>query len=252
MDQEDWEMNDKTKKPVDDEIDLLELALYLLKHWYALVACFLIGAVVLGYKAYIQPYTYTSYASILIQPQNTNLTTMSDVQLSNALSADFLKLATCKAVGDQAVENIKEETGEELTRGEVLGSTSVTNIEDTRILVFTTTTSDPARSRCIAQNMAKAAAEQVSIIMKIDEPTIVENAETGSVNGKGTKKKALMGGAAGFMVPTIIYVLLFLFNDKVTTEADVERFLDANVIGTISLDRGVAYQTKKRKKKDRK
>lgn len=245
-------MNDKSKNPIDDEIDLLELALYLLRHWYVLAVCFLIGAVSLGYTAYIKPYTYTSYASILIQPENTNLTTMSDVQLSNALSADFLKLATCKAVADKAVENIEEETGEVLTRGEVLGSTSITNIEDTRILVFRTTTTDPARSRCIAQNMAKAAAEQVSSIMKIDEPTIVDHAEMGTANGKGTKKKALMGGAAGFMVPAIIYVLLFLFNDKVTTEADVERYLDANIIGTISLDRSVAFQTKKRKKTEKK
>ncbi len=233
----------------DNELDLLDVAKYFLNYWYLFLVFFLIGALAFGYRAVMNPYTYTSTASIFIQSETTSITSMADIQLGNALSGDFVELATCKPVLDTAIGYIEDELGITLTREQVKGSTSIRNKEDTRLLIFSATSYDPVLSKCIAQSMAEATAEQVSLIMKADKPTIVERAELEGPNGKGMKRKALIGGVAGACIPGVILLILYLLNDKIVDEEDVRKYLGSNVIGVISVDKAASYKRNKKKKR---
>ena len=93
------------------------------------------------------------------------------------MTADFEVIATSKPVIDGAIESLKKEEGKTFTRKEIANMLSVTNKDDTRILVITATSENPQDACIVANAVAENTATKMGEIMKSDPPTTVENAE---------------------------------------------------------------------------
>ena len=110
--------------------------------------------------------------------KTTSVTSLADIQIGSALTADFEVIATSKPVIDGAIETLKKEEGKTFTREQISKMLSITNKEDTRILVITATSENPQDASIVANAVAKNTATKMGEIMKSDPPTTVENAET--------------------------------------------------------------------------
>lgn len=244
-------MNDRRNEEM--EIDLLELFFYLIKRWKQLLLGLIVGGLLAGGFTVLKTPVYQSESMLYILSKTTSITSVADLQLGNALSSDFVVIATSKPVLDTAIEKVEDSMGVELTRKEVLEMINVTNKDDTRVLVITGTSEDPKLACELTNAVTEATASQMADIMKSDPPTTVERAEVEDEPvDKGLKKNAGIGAIVGLLIVAILYIIPFLLNDRIKTPEDVEKYLESGVLGSIPLDKAQEFQDKKRQKKQKK
>ena len=221
-------------KEYDDEIEIDLGALFqcLLKKWWLIVICALIGAgLALGSTILLITPKYQSSAMLYILNKTTSVTSLADIQIGSALTADFEVIATSKPVIDGAIETLKKEEGKTFTREQISKMLSVTNKEDTSI---------------VANAVAKNTATKMGEIMKSDPPTTVENAETPQEPiSPSLKKNTILGFLAGAVLVCAILVIQFLLNDNIKTEDDIEKYLGLSTLVAIPKEKG-----KSRKKQE--
>ena len=229
-------------KEYDDEIEIDLGALFqcLLKKWWLIVICALIGAgLALGSTILLITPKYQSSAMLYILNKTTSVTSLADIQIGSALTADFEVIATSKPVIDGAIETLKKEEGKTFTREQI-------SKEDTRILVITATSENPQDASIVANAVAKNTATKMGEIMKSDPPTTVENAETPKDPiSPSLKKNTILGFLAGAVLVCAILVIQFLLNDNIKTEDDIEKYLGLSTLVAIPKEKG-----KSRKKQE--
>lgn len=228
------------------EIDLLALFRALLRRWWM----FAVSGVIFGLLAFIGTQVlitpmYESQSMLYILSSTSTVASFADLQLSSELTSDFEVIATSNPVIDAAVERIREEDNITLTRKEVKDMLSVSNTADTRILVIRATDADPVRACSVANAVAEETAEQMSYIMKSDPPTTVERAEvSGTQVSPSVLRNTAMGILLGFVLVGMYLVFMFIRNDNIKTQEDVEKYLGLSTLAIIPLE-----NTKRRRAK---
>ena len=217
------------------EIDLTELIKLLFQKMWIIILCFIIfgAAAFAGTKLLMKP-MYSSSSMIYVLTQTEEQTSLSDVQMGEKLTVDFITLAKSRPV----IETVNKKLKLDYTYEKLEGMVEVTNPEDTRILKFTATHEDPKVAKDIANTMAKAAIDRVASVMNVDEPNIVEEAVAAKKpSSPSTVKNTVIGAMLGAILAVGIILLRFLMNDTIQTEEDVRKYLDLHTLAAIPLDK---------------
>ena len=165
-------------KEYDDEIEIDLGALFhvLLRKWWLIGICAIMGGVIaLGGTALLITPKYESKAQLYILNKTTSVTSLADIQIGSELTADFEVIATSKPVIDAAIERIQEEEDKTFSRKEILDVLTVVNKSGTRILEVKAIDENPADACIIANAVAEETADRMASIMKSDPPTTVES-----------------------------------------------------------------------------
>lgn len=240
------------KEEKEMEIDLLSLFFYLIQKWKILLLGAIIGGILAEGMTLLKTPMYQSTSTLYMLSKTTSITSMADLQLGSELSSDFTIIASSKPVVDAAVESLKEDKNITLTRGQIQNMLSVANKEDTRMLSITVTSDDPELSYEVADAVTTAAVAQMAAITQTDPPTIVEHPEVASdAMDNGMRKNLAVGILAGLVLVAAIYVILYMMNDRIQTEEDIQTYLDATVLGVIPVDKELAYYSKQEEKNEK-
>lgn len=218
----------------EDTIDLLELFFALWQKAWLLLLCLLGGAVIAGLWTYfmITP-QYQASSMIYIFSKTTSLTSLSDLQIGSQLTEDFKILATSRPV----VENVIQELDLDATYEQLVDIITITNPDDSRILQITVTHPDPQLAADISNAMADAIRNRVAEVTNSDRPTVVESAVAPTVKySPSMTKNVALGGLLGLCLAGGVVVLLYLLDDTIKSEEDVERYLGMNVLAAIPMD----------------
>lgn len=243
---------DQLKEEKEMEIDLLSLFFYLIQKWKILLLGAIIGGILAEGMTLLKTPMYQSTSTLYMLSKTTSITSMADLQLGSELSSDFTIIASSKPVVDAAVESLKEDKNITLTRGQIQNMLSVANKEDTRMLSITVTSDDPELSYEVADAVTTAAVAQMAAITQTDPPTIVEHPEVASdAMDNGMRKNLVVGILAGLVLVAAIYVILYMMNDRIQTEEDIQTYLDATVLGVIPVDKELAYYSKQEEKNEK-
>lgn len=243
---------DQLKEEKEMEIDLLSLFFYLIQKWKILLLGAIIGGILAEGMTLLKTPMYQSTSTLYMLSKTTSITSMADLQLGSELSSDFTIIASSKPVVDAAVESLKEDKNITLTRGQIQNMLSVANKEDTRMLSITVTSDDPELSYEVADAVTTAAVAQMAAITQTDPPTIVEHPEVASdAMDNGMRKNLAVGILAGLVLVAAIYVILYMMNDRIQTEEDIQIYLDATVLGVIPVDKELAYYSKQEEKNEK-
>lgn len=243
---------DQLKEEKEMEIDLLSLFFYLIQKWKILLLGAIIGGILAEGMTLLKTPMYQSTSTLYMLSKTTSITSMADLQLGSELSSDFTIIASSKPVVDAAVESLKEDKNITLTRGQIQNMLSVANKEDTRMLSITVTSDDPELSYEVADAVTTAAVAQMAAITQTDPPTIVEHPEVASdAMDNGMRKNLAVGILAGLVLVAAIYVTLYMMNDRIQTEEDIQTYLDATVLGVIPVDKELAYYSKQEEKNEK-
>ena len=185
---------------------------------------------------------------LYVLSKTTSVTSMVDFQLGDALAGDFSVIAKSNPVIDQAVEQIREKTGKNYTRSQVLNMISVNN-QETRILVIKAVSTDPEDASIVANCVADATKEQMANITKSAPPTTVEDAEPAktpvSPNIVGNTEKGFL---LGLVLILAILTLQTVMNDNIKTAEDVQNYLGLNTLVVIP-DFGSKRKSRREKKR---
>lgn len=229
------------------EIDLRELLYQLLRKWWLIALCAVLGfaSAVLITKVFITP-QYQSKALLYILSKTTSVTSLADIQVGNALSNDFVIIAKSKPVLDSALEELSDYS-DVLDRDVLLDMLEVSNQSDTRILAISATHENAVLARDVANAIATATAEHMSVIMQTDPPTILERAEAEEVPvSPSTLRNALVGILVGLVLSVGGCIVAFLINDRIHGTKDIESVVGINILATIPIEKDLMKDQYKR------
>ena len=209
------------------QIDLLDIAYVFFKRWWLILTVAIIGTILgIGYTKMVVTPTYSSSSLIYVLPNTTSVTSVADLQFGTVITNDFTIIATSKPVIDKAIEIIEDEHNVKFARDDIRAMISITNLEDTRILDIQATSANAEYACWVANAMAEATAERMQEITKKDPPTTVEKAEVADEpNNIDYSRNAVIGFVVGAALVCGVLLVLYLSNDSIRTEEDVEKYL---------------------------
>lgn len=214
------------------EINLVELFYYLRKK-ILIIAAVVVVCAIIGFL----------YSSLFVTPQYTAETRMyvlnrssaagvvgSDFQISNYMLNDYKILITGKNVTREVVSQL----GLDMSPAALGSKIQVTAQDETRVLQISVTDTHPQRAADIANKVCEVATTQIQEIMDVDAVHLIYAAEVPtSPSSPNTKTNVLLAALLGLVVVVGVYMLIFILDDTIRTEEDVERYLGLSVLGVI-------------------
>lgn len=229
------------------EIDLKELFFILLNKWHLIflsgLMCALIGLLA---AMFLMPEKFQSKTSIYIYDQQKESMSYADLQISTVLTKDYEVLIKGRTVLEEVIEELNLDCSYK-----ALYSMVTVNVPDsTRIVEIIVETTDPYLSKDIADAVREESSETIKSVMGVDAVNVVETANL--PEGKSSpsvSKYTVLGGMLGCVAAAGMIILLFLMNDTIRSQEDVEKYLDLGVLGTIPLAEIQKSDEKKNRKK---
>lgn len=223
------------------EIDLKDLFLLLKRKILIIIGAAVAGIVLMaGYTLLLVTPQYSATSMLYVLTTSTSITSLADIQLGTQLTSDYTILMKTHPVIDTVIENL----GLNLSYQQLVDKVSISNPTDTRILKITVTDPVPETAQKIANELASVTVEQMAKVMKTDEPSVAEEAQLPKEPvSPSLKKNVMLGAFAGLVIAAGIIIVLYLLNDKIHTEEDIEKYLNITTLGVIPARDG---QKKKR------
>lgn len=229
------------KQQTDEiEINLLEILGVLRARLFSILMSGVILAAIfgLGTMFLIEP-QYRSTSKLYIVGQSSSITSLADLQTGAQLTQDYMELVQSRPVLEKVIDNLGLDMEYESLRSIV----SLNNPQDTRILEVTVTTGDPYMAKEIVDEVSGVSASRIASIMNVDEPTIAEYGHLeNSPSSPSLRKNILIGGLLGAIGSGLVAVVLYLLNDTIRTEEDVEKYLNLNTLALIPVEEGAVEQ----------
>ena len=208
----------------EDAIDLLELFRAILKHIkLIIVLCILFGAGgFFGTKLLITP-TYTASTSIYLTPQiNESGSLDYNSQMANSkLVSNVVELMTQNNIMSEVAKNVGLESEESVKK-----VVKVSNDSDTEIITISATTTDPKLSKDIANDTVSTFIRTMQKNLNVSNIEVVDKAKLSYVpSGPNIKKNTLLATMVGFVLGCGYAILKFLFDNRLRTKEEAEKYL---------------------------
>lgn len=231
------------------EIDLRELLQVIRKRFLVILLAALIFAGGAGvYSFFIAEPVYESTSKLYILTQSTSITSLADIQVGSSLAVDYLELMKSRPIVEEVIENLSLQMKYE----DMLKVLSITNPSDTRFLNISIKGTDAVKITEIANEFSEVAIRKIPEIMKTDKPSIVEIATLPDHPIKPEKSKNVMlAFILGAFLASMIVIVKDVFNDKIKTQEDIERYLELNTLASVPFDSKKSSNHRDKDKKKR-
>lgn len=219
----------------EDVIDLLDLGRALLRKWWAIALCLVIGAVAAfgGTKLLITP-QYTATSMIYILSESTSITSMADIQIGDSLAQDFMIIGKSRPVVEKVIKQLDLNASYEAVASTIVFE----NPADSHILKISVTNPDPKLAADISNAMAEVTRAQIADVMGTDEPNTLEEAIVPvSPTSPNTMKNTMMGALLGAVLAAGLIIVLYLMDDTIKDEDDVKKYLQMNTLAALPMEK---------------
>lgn len=217
------------------EFDLVQLIRHLFRRcWIILLA----AAILAGIANYISESrlvpTYTSHCRIYVyrDPQSDKGVDYNGLLLANQMANDCKVLIT----GVNVSQKVVEELGMNVSPSYISNGLAVTSQDNTRILQIDYTDTDPNRAVAVLDKVCEIAAKEIQNTMKVESVSVIYGAQSPTgPNPNSVQRDTLLAGAVGAALAIAVLVVLFLLDDTMRNEDDVERFLGLSTLSAIPI-----------------
>ena len=226
------------------EIDFFELLLEIRKKIAVILATALIFAAIAGvYSFFIADPVYESTSKLYIQAQDSSTTNLSELQVGSTLARDCVEMIQSRSIVQEVIDRLALD----MSVRDLQRMLEVTNPEETRIINITVSGTDPQLITNISGEFAEVSRTRISEVMKTDKPQIWEKATVPEKPVKPEKtKNVILGFFTGLILSGMFVIALYLMNDTLKSQDEVERCLDLTVLAVVPLS-GEEKQTQKKR-----
>lgn len=209
------------------------LTLFVRKLWLIILISLLsMGAVFLQQQFFFTP-EYESTATLYILKRGNESTynyTNSDFSLALDVVNDCTYILKSHAVLDEVMASLDLN----MSYRDLYESIETNNPRDTRILEVTVTTNSASLSKEIADQVCLIGTEKIADAMGFEQVNLYENGLLSSEpsNQLTTLAYLLIGVIAGIIAYSVV-VIVYVFDDTLRTQEDIERHLGLSVLGDI-------------------
>ena len=214
------------------EIDLMGLLKYWKKRILIVLAAVLVFAAFgLMYSATCVTPQYVAETRLYVLNRSSTIGVQgSDYQVSTYMLQDYQILITGKNVTKEVVKQLNLSISPDALRSKI----SVSAPEETRVLQIKVSDTDPVMAANIANKVCEVAMQELKRLTDADAVHQVYEAEVPlrSVN-PGVERIVMIAALCGLGLSLGIMAIMFILDDSIRTEEDVERYLGLSVLGAI-------------------
>ena len=242
--------NQVTNNNDEIEIDLGEVFhLVISKLGVIILSGILLGVLsIIGTMLFITPKYESTTKIMVLNKQDNNTLTSADMQTSTQLTKDYAELIQSRTV----LEGVIAQLNLDMTYKEMLNKVSVETSSDSRIVSISVTDEDPYTASEIANAVRDMAAEHIQSVMDIEAVNVVDTANIPNEKASPSlAKNGVIGGLLGVIIAMAAVIIIYLTNDTIKVEDDVERYLGLSVLGSIPFSEKESRSKKKKSRKRR-
>ena len=232
------------------EIDLLELLMVMKKHLSAILLAGIVGLVIMfAYTSFLVTPLYSASSMMYVMPDNSNSmnsSTLSDMQVGQQLTSDYSSMIKSRSF----MEDVIKKLNLTIDYQQLLGKVEVTNPTSSRILQVTVNDPNPQTAADIANEMASVAESKLKEITGMQAIKIYEEAAVPDrPSSPSLKKNCALGLLAGLVLAMAVVTILYLLDDTIKTEDDIEKYLGMTTLAVLPYNgRKQQRQAQKHKK----
>lgn len=225
--QRDWQQPDET----EFEIDLIDLVYKLLESWRLIVCVTLACAIAVSlFTIYLVTPMYEATSIIYVLGNKDSAINLSDLQIGNALTQDYVKVFRMWEVHEEVITNL----GLPYDYDDMEEMLSVRNDANTRMIDITITSPRSAEAASIANEYARVASQYIADTMSTDKPNIMSVAlEPTNPASPSLALNCLLGIAGGALLSCAYVVIRFLLDDKYKTADDIFKHTGLTTLAVI-------------------
>ena len=243
-------MEKKRNDNEEMEIDLLELLMVMKKHLSAILLAGIVGLVIMfAYTSFLVTPLYSASSMMYVMPDNSNSmnsSTLSDMQVGQQLTSDYFSMIKSRSF----MEDVIKKLNLTIDYQQLLGKVEVTNPTSSRILQVTVNDPNPQTAADIANEMASVAESKLKEITGMQAIKIYEEAAVPDrPSSPSLKKNCALGLLAGLVLAMAVVTILYLLDDTIKTEDDIEKYLGMTTLAVLPYNgRKQQRQAQKHKK----
>ncbi len=225
------------------EINLVDLFYHLKKKIWIIVAACLLGAVLGGlYTALFMETEYTASTRMYVLSRSSeSAISSSDYSVSNYMIKDYEVLIT----GQNVTKKVIKQLNLNMTDSQLTNIISVEAIDNTRVLQISVVDNNAQRAADIANCVREVSSKQIKEIMNVEVVNLVYEAEVPQQkSGPNLIRNTVLVAALGVLAAIGVLVVIYVLDDTIRTEQDVERYLGLSVLGVIPQSAELAIFTK--------
>lgn len=231
------------------EIDLMQLW-YAVRHrfWLVLLAGFIVADIAFGITKFLITPMYSSSATMLVVTKETTLSSLADLQLGSQLTNDYEILITSRPVLERTIEELDLETNYKQLRNTI----SISNPNDSRMLIITALQPDPALAKKVVDTLSEISSEYIAEKMEVTAPKIIEEGEIPiTQSSPSLLRNTAIGGMLGILAAVFLICVAVILNDSIQSEDDIERYLQLPVFAVVPDRSGASKKSTNKKKRER-
>ncbi|AUC25095.1 Wzz/FepE/Etk N-terminal domain-containing protein [Streptococcus uberis] len=214
------------------EIDVLSLLkkLWMKKFLILFMALFFGTLALLGSIFLIKPSYSASTRIYVINQQNAENITATDLQAGSFLVNDYKEIITSRDV----MKDVIATNSLSLSPDTLSKMISVTIPADTRVISITVTNHDPQQAKDLANSIREVASEKIKSVTKVQDVTPLEKAQLPSKpSSPNIKRNTMIGMLIGGLFTIVIIVIKEVLDDRVKRPEDVEEVLGMTLLGIV-------------------
>lgn len=231
------------------EFDLMGLLRHLRDRLWIIVAV----TVVFGFGGYMSAKMlsvpiYTATTQVYVYQQDNNGINSSNLSVATQVRRDCAVIIKGESVTREVIARL----GLKGTPRGLSSGISVTSDDNTRILNISYTSTNPELAAMVVNTVREVAAEQIKELMKEDVLKTIYEAEIPVATSTTNLRRSMFTwGGIGGGVTIAILVLLFLMDDSIRSEDDVEAGLGLSTLAVIPVSSELRVKRGNKTKKGR-
>lgn len=220
------------------EFDLIDLLLYMKKRLWIIILVVVVFTLAgyVGSKMLLTP-EYTASARMyvaynVVNPEDDDILGQEYTQqlMAGQLRNDCVELLSDVAVTQKVVDNLQLDT----SAAGVSGSLSIKAVDNTRVLSLSVVDTNPQRAAQILNEICKVGEETIEEMLGADVLEVLHYAEVpGSPSSPSPKRNATVAAILGLVAAVSIMVVIFLMDDSIRNETDIEHYLGLSTLAEI-------------------
>ncbi len=244
-------MEKKRNDNEEMEIDLLELLMVMKKHLSAILLAGIVGLVIMfAYTSFLVTPLYSASSMMYVMPDNSNSnsSTLSDMQVGQQLTSDYSSMIKSRSF----MEDVIKKLNLTIDYQQLLEKVEVTNPTSSRILQVTVNDPNPQTAADIANEVASVAESKLKEITGMQAIKIYEEAAVPEKpSSPSLKKNCALGLLAGIVLAMAVITVLYLMDDTIKTEDDIEKYLGMTTLAVLPYNGKKQQRQAKKHKKQR-
>ncbi len=174
--------------------------------------------------------SYTTVALARMNESDASGITQSEVALNQKLVSTYRIIIKSKRTLNQVIKNLNLP----ISFNELNSHVKVSNEKDTEVIRITVEYENPALAKSITDEIAKVFSKEIVKIYKIENVTVIDEAETASIPFNVNITKQLIYSAfLGLLLACLIVFIIYYFDTSIKNPEEVEEKTGMSVLGAM-------------------